>query len=241
MRPPSLSRDFACTLGALFLLLLWEWAGQDMAMAAWFGTPAGFALRDNALFDGVFHRWPHHLAWVVLFVLIAQIWWPIGFFKTLPRRNLIFSVVSIILAIFLIQVFKRVSPTSCPWDVSAFGGAAQHLPHWRALLLRWSDGGGGHCFPAGGASSGFAFLAAYPFLRPHASRLARYWLAAALIAGFIIGIAQQMRGAHFMSHTLWTAWLCWACGLLLFYGQAAVAGFWGSWRNKTASIEAVVG
>lgn len=236
MRTSSLSRDLACTLGALLLLLLWEWAGQDMALAAWFGTPAGFAMHNAVWFDAIFHRWPHHLAWVVLFVLIAQIWWPIGFFKTLPRRNLVSGTVSIMLAILLIQVFKRASPTSCPWDLSTFGGAAQHLPHWRALLLRWNDGGGGHCFPAGGASSGFAFLAAYPFFRPHAPRLARYTLIAALVAGFIIGIAQQVRGAHFMSHTLWTAWLCWSSGLLLFYGQAAVASYR---RKKTASAEAV--
>jgi membrane-associated PAP2 superfamily phosphatase len=38
--------------------------------------------------------------------------------------------------------------------------------------------------------------------------------------GFILGISQQMRGAHFMSHTLWTAWLCWTVGWishLIFY------------------------
>jgi len=25
----------------------------------------------------------------------------------------------------------------------------------------------------------------------------------------VLGIGQQLRGAHFMSHTLWTGWLCW--------------------------------
>ena len=29
-----------------------------------------------------------------------------------------------------------------------------------------------------------------------------------------MGLAQQMRGAHFMSHTLWTGWLCWTAGWL---------------------------
>ena len=40
--------------------------------------------------------------------------------------------------------------------------------------------------------------------------VARAWLAAVLVLGLALGIAQQMRGAHFMSHTLWTGWLCWA-------------------------------
>jgi membrane-associated PAP2 superfamily phosphatase len=34
----------------------------------------------------------------------------------------------------------------------------------------------------------------------------------AVLAGLILGLSQQMRGAHFMSHTLWTAWLCWTVG-----------------------------
>jgi len=33
--------------------------------------------------------------------------------------------------------------------------------------------------------------------------------AAALAAGLVLGLAQQARGAHFMSHTLWSGWVCW--------------------------------
>jgi membrane-associated PAP2 superfamily phosphatase len=35
-----------------------------------------------------------------------------------------------------------------------------------------------------------------------------------MVIGFVLGISQQIRGAHFMSHTLWTAWLCWTVGWL---------------------------
>ena len=28
------------------------------------------------------------------------------------------------------------------------------------------------------------------------------------------GMAQQARGAHFLSHTLWTGWLCWSTAWL---------------------------
>ena len=47
------------------------------------------------------------------------------------------------------------------------------------------------------------------WLRDRAPRAATVWLCAALLAGTALGLAQQIRGAHFMSHTLWTAWLCW--------------------------------
>jgi membrane-associated PAP2 superfamily phosphatase len=46
-------------------------------------------------------------------------------------------------------------------------------------------------------------------LRPVSAKLAARCLALVLAAGFALGLAQQVRGAHFMSHTLWTAWLCW--------------------------------
>jgi membrane-associated PAP2 superfamily phosphatase len=42
--------------------------------------------------------------------------------------------------------------------------------------------------------------------------MARRWLAAVVIAGLLLGLSQQWRGAHFMSHTLWTAWLCGVTG-----------------------------
>jgi membrane-associated PAP2 superfamily phosphatase len=74
------------------------------------------------------------------------------------------------------------------------------------------DGGGGHCFPAGHASTGFAFIAVYFGLRQAGVLAARKYLLMAVLAGFVLGLSQQMRGAHFMSHTLWTAWLCWTVG-----------------------------
>ena len=47
-------------------------------------------------------------------------------------------------------------------------------------------------------------------------------LAAAVLAGLVLGGAQQVRGAHFMSHTLWTGWLCWTVGWLCDLGALAL-------------------
>ncbi len=43
----------------------------------------------------------------------------------------------------------------------------------------------------------------------------RQWLLAVAVVGAVLGGVQQLRGAHFMSHTLWTAWLCAAVPLAL--------------------------
>jgi membrane-associated PAP2 superfamily phosphatase len=40
-------------------------------------------------------------------------------------------------------------------------------------------------------------------------RSARTWLAAGAASGLLLGLAQQWRGAHFMSHTWWSAMVCW--------------------------------
>jgi membrane-associated PAP2 superfamily phosphatase len=96
---------------------------------------------------------------------------------------------------------------------------AQHIPHWSHFLQ--PDGGSGRCFPAGHASAGFAFFGGYFAFRDDAPGIARLWLGAALLAGLLLGIAQQMRGAHFMSHTLWSGWICWSVAWLLDGGFSA--------------------
>ena len=35
------------------------------------------------------------------------------------------------------------------------------------------------------------------------------------MAGLLFGGAQTLRGAHYPSHSLWTAWLCWTLSATL--------------------------
>jgi membrane-associated PAP2 superfamily phosphatase len=121
------------------------------------------------------------------------------------------------LAVLAVSALKAISATSCPWDLTVFGGVARLVSHWTAA--GGGDGGPGHCFPAGHASAGFMFIGGYFVFASDAPRIARAWLLSALTAGFVLGGAQQLRGAHFMSHTLWTAWICacvaWAVEIVL--------------------------
>lgn len=127
--------------------------------------------------------------------------------------------ISALLALAAVSVGKNLSTTSCPWDLAEFGGVARYASHWALGVV---DGGGGRCFPAGHASAGFAFVGGYFALRHKAPAAARWWLAAAVLAGLVLGGAQQVRGAHFMSHTLWTGWLCWTVGWLCDLGALAL-------------------
>ena len=120
--------------------------------------------------------------------------------------------VTTLLALAVVSTLKYASTTSCPWDLAEFGGVARYASHW---ALGTVDGGSGKCFPAGHASAGFAFIGGYFVLRRNRPRAARIWLGSVLAAGFALGFSQQMRGAHFQSHTLWTGWLCWTSAWLI--------------------------
>ena len=199
------------TLLALSFVLAWDMSGLDLPMAHWFGTSQGFVLQDNWFMVNIAHEGARKLAWVIVLGLSLMIWWPVGLMRQVPYARRVQLVVGAMLSLLVMTLMKRISATSCPWDLSEFGGIGHYVSHWAWGV---TDGGGGHCFPAGHASAGFAFISGYFALRHNLPQAARRWLAAALIAGFALGLAQQMRGAHFMSHTLWTAWLCWTSSWL---------------------------
>ncbi len=199
------------TLGSLLLLLAWDASGLDMVLAHWFGGAQGFPLRDHWLFTTVLHEGARRLSWLLVVGLSLAVWWPVGVLRRIDRSQRLQLVVTILLSLLAVVSFKFMSNTSCPWDLAEFGGLARYVSHW---LWGTTDGGGAHCFPAGHASAGFAYVGGYFALRHAAPRAARWWLACALVVGLVLGISQQARGAHFMSHTLWTAWLCWTIAWL---------------------------
>ncbi|WP_053842837.1 phosphatase PAP2 family protein [Paracidovorax avenae] len=213
---------FFWTLASLCLLAAWDATPFDMALAHVFGNAGGFPLRDDWVFVSVMHEGARRAGWVIMVLLAATVWWPVGWLRRVPTAGRLQMAVSALLALAVISVFKRVSATSCPWDLAEFGGVARYVSHWSHGLF---DGGSGHCFPAGHAAAGFAFLGGYFVLRRHLPRAARWWLAASLAAGFVLGFAQQARGAHFMSHTLWTGWLCWTTGWACDLAMAALRRF----------------
>jgi membrane-associated PAP2 superfamily phosphatase len=203
----SSARFLLWTVASLALLLGWDASGLDLPMARWFGQQDGFPLREYWLLSDVLHDAARRLSWVAFAWLIAGVWWPTGVLRRMARSQRLQLALTTLLTVLVINVFKHTSLTSCPWDLAEFGGMSDYVSHWRWGI---ADGGGGHCFPAGHASAGFAFVGGYFVLRSGSPGHARAWLLAALGAGLVFGLAQQVRGAHFMSHTLWTGWLCWA-------------------------------
>lgn len=211
MFPASPRRDALALFLALLALLAWDASGLDLALMHWWGGPAGFAWRDHWLTRGVLHDGGRWLAHATLLVLVLNVWRPLPFARALPRRERVRWLLATVVAALAVSLVKRHSLTSCPWSLADFGGAARYVSHWRWGI---EDGGEGHCFPSGHASAAFALLTGGYALAAKAGRAARRWTLAVLTAGVLFGLAQWMRGAHYVSHTLWAGWMCWAAAAL---------------------------
>ena len=125
------------------------------------------------------------------------------------------------LATLVVSWLKRNSIHHCPWDISEYGGFAPILPLFAGL----PDGiAPGRCFPGGHASVGFGMLS-YAFAAHAGGSRHTFWITTGVLAtGVFASTVQMLRGAHFLSHQLWTLWWCWAVCLAV-YGLFR----WRSW------------
>lgn len=214
--------DLAVTVGALLLLAAWDVSGADLALSRWVAGPGGFPWRDAWATRVLLHDGGRWLSGLVLAVLALAVWRrsPAG----PSRAERLGALGVVLLGLVVVPSLKRASATSCPWDLAEFGGTASYVSHWQFGL---ADGGPGHCFPSGHAVAAFAFVALYFLWRPYRPARAQAWLAGTLAVGAVYGAAQWLRGAHYVSHVLWAAWICWTVAALAFRlpaFAAAVAG-----------------
>ncbi len=212
-----LLRHLGPALLAAALLFAMETTAIDAAISGWFFDPAtaSFPLRYNALFELITHQWAKYVvvliacaviaAWLMSFVLPALI----GY-----RRVLLFLSLALTLAPATVSTLKAVSPRSCPYDLVEYGG---HAPRLGLLEAAPPGESPGHCFPSGHASAGFCLFAFYFAGRALGSRrLMRAGLWGGLAAGTFFGLARVAQGAHFLSHNLWSALVCWLVILALY-------------------------
>jgi membrane-associated PAP2 superfamily phosphatase len=218
---PMLWRDLATCLGLLVPLLMWDLTSWDLVIMRAIASPSGFAWRDHWLTTVVLHEGGRLAGWIVLGGLVWQLRRPLPFAHDLPAADRRWWLATSLLCLAAIALLKHASLTSCPWSLAEFGGVARHVSHWR---LGVADGGSGGCFPSGHASAAFSFLSGYFALRERYPTAARCWLVGVIALGVVFGFGQTLRGAHYPSHTLWTAWFCLALTLASHHG-------WRAWRH----------
>ncbi len=125
-----------------------------------------------------------------------------------------FLISSIIISSSTVTLIKRLTHVSCPWHIAHYGG---NLPYESTFKQILAENLTTHCFPAGHASGGYALIALYYYMRVTRPSLRWIGLCIALLLGITMDFAQQLRGAHFFSHGLWTLAITWVISSFLYY------------------------
>ncbi len=198
---------------ALSVLLMALHGDQWLADRIYGWEGQRWSLRNDYVIQALLHddaQAASRIAWFGVVMLWASAWL-VPAMQPL-RRPLLYLMLSILLSTAIVAGLKRWTHMDCPWDLMAYGGHKAYFGLFSARPAALSASG---CFPAGHASAGYAWVALYFFLRRVKPALRWWGLAAGLALGLVFGLAQQLRGAHFMSHDLWTLMVCWVVALLL--------------------------
>lgn len=212
------------------------WLGHALLPALVFLLLVGvFELSDldrqvaNLMYDTTLGVWPQREAWwsnallhtggkylVLVFWLMCFGCWGLTFVVArwrAWRRALGYVVLSVLLSTSTVTVLKKYTNMDCPWSLTQYGGDRPYLHLFEA---RSPELPAGRCFPAGHASGGYALLSLYFALLGFSRRWAGMGLAVGVGMGLAFGLGQQFRGAHFVSHDVWTAAICWFISLGLY-------------------------
>lgn len=172
-----------------------------------------WAWKGSWLAEEVFHkggRTASLLLALVIFILLITSYCRITWRH--HRKPLAYLMLAATGGSLLVSLFKSSLAVSCPWEFDRYGGDLDYTKVFEQLGLRNGRG----CFPSGHASAGYAWIALYFFGIDSSSVLRWAGLALPLLAGVVFGLAQQLRGAHFISHDLWTLAVCWFYSLTLY-------------------------
>lgn len=195
---------------AVAIAALAQWTDIDLWLADLYYNPVRRVFPwDNTWFarDFMHGYLKQVIVWfgfLTIAAMLIDLVYPL--FRKSPLRRLQWRFVALasVLEPLLVRTLKSSSNLHCPVGIDLYGGRAPLLRLFDAVPLDWHAG---HCFPAGHASAGMWLSALAVFWLPANPRKALAVFLGGLFVGLTMGWVQQMRGMHFLTHTLATAWL----------------------------------
>lgn len=190
----------------------------------WIGQFTDIDLRiEDYYFNAATHHFPWKNTWfandfmhdylksvildlggLMILVVVLDLIYPWRIISQWLRFRLRFVAIAAILISSTIALGKHFSALHCPSDIDRYHGLAHFIRLLDAIPVAMQAG---HCFPAGHASVGLWLAALCVFWLPHKPKNALAVFLAGLSVGFVLGWVQQMRGEHFLFHTLWSVWI----------------------------------
>jgi membrane-associated PAP2 superfamily phosphatase len=112
----------------------------------------------------------------------------------------------------VVSLIKGATTVYYPYKVQRYGGKLPYRKLYRSLRRRPGEPAS-RGFPAGHASGGFALFGLYFAARTRAGRIRG--ALTGLCLGWILGLYQMLKGAHYLSHTVVSMLLGWLLAALL--------------------------
>lgn len=186
-----------------FLTLVFHQVGIDEWIAGHFYKSGGWPYRDNFIIEKILHKGGALFsASLLVMICLALIWvWNNPSLKAM-KIFFSFAFTSSLLTIIAVALLKKITTFPCPWYSTSFNGLTQMPSFWMIFSLGLPKG---NCFPGGHSSGGFAFLSFYYAYKFAFGKRSFKTLIPGILIGLIFGLAQQARGAHYMSHDFATA------------------------------------
>lgn len=210
-------------LVVLFLLLLASFDGDLMIARCFFFdvTTNEWIARHDWWANELLHTGGRNLMRVI--GVLALMAWAATYRSTrlaTHRADLGYFAACMVLVPLAIGALKQITNVDCPWDLQGFGGNMPMI-HW--FESRPAELPHAACFPGAHSSSAFALFGLFFLWRASKPTWATIALLTTLILGGAFSLAQQSRGAHFLSHDVVSGLLAWliCLGLYRFRGRYA--------------------
>ncbi|MCM2286698.1 MAG: phosphatase PAP2 family protein [Desulfobacula sp.] len=219
MNTPLNTKQIITAAFPLLLLLMgvaFEYTGFDVWWVSHFydEQSRSWPFRGHWLFDTVIHGWGRYfdmlaaISWLIFFVLT----WCLNSFKKY-KKIMLYVLTASAAGPLMVGIGKQTTHIYTPWELKIFSGT---LPYIRIFDPVPNGLPIGEAFPAGHAAGGYAFFSLYFLLAHLQSPYKNYSLFFGLGLGLLFGIGQQVRGAHFPSHDLFTMVICWYSALIVY-------------------------
>jgi len=201
----------------LVIAVIFEYSGFDIWWISHFYDPQKniWPYQHHWLFDTVIHSGGQLfdkivvLFWLITFVIVSCKSSLFGY-----RKILLYFLCASAAGPLLVGISKSVTHIFTPWDLAIFNGKYPYVRLFDTVLPNLPVG---HAFPAGHASGGYCFLSLFFVFHQYRSAHQYHGLLVGLFLGMLFGIGQQIRGAHFPSHDIFTLVICWYSSLLLYF------------------------
>ena len=176
----------------------------DFALADWIYQQTAWSLKKSFLFETLLHK-SARVVLIAVYLVIGWLW--LQNQKTQNKeaaRHLFVLLFAIGSSVLWVTVLKRFLDVDCPWDLIRYGGNTA----FQSIFNYTNTVESAHCFPASHASVGFSWVAVYFYYLVTRNNKLNKALIIALVLGTVFGFAQQLRGAHFVSHDIWSLIIC---------------------------------